>query len=243
VLVRSDWDARIFIEGIGEAERRLEVTPAIAGWGSLSVRSYTFRAGQTVDGESATDEMTMVLLSGAVTIEIDGPGGKQTWECMGRESVFDGAPYAIYLPPGYVYKTTVHADADCVYGRAPAEGLRSPRLIRPDELSTRTQGTGVQRTEIFSARITEHLQCEQVVLPPGQWLRPITGEAKTVEQVAYYRADPESGWGIQRLAGSDGTGQAVLVHNGDAVIVRDSPSETVAGPETMLYALIYTAIA
>ena len=71
-LIRSDWDARIWIEGVGEAERRLEVTPAIAGWERLSFRSYTFRAGQVIDGESASDEMSMVLLSGEVTIEIDG---------------------------------------------------------------------------------------------------------------------------------------------------------------------------
>src|SRR3712207_8395836 len=35
--VASDYDARVWIEGVGEAERRLEITPARAGWNYLSL--------------------------------------------------------------------------------------------------------------------------------------------------------------------------------------------------------------
>jgi 5-deoxy-glucuronate isomerase len=241
VLVRSDWNARVYLEGVGDAERRLEVTPAIAGWDTLSFRSYTFRAGQVIDGESATDEMTMVLLSGAVTIEIGGPGGKQTWECHGRASVFDGAPYAIYLPPGHVYTTTVHTDADCVYGRAPAEGRLPPRLIRPEELRTDVDAAGNQRTVIFFPNVTEHLQCAETILRPAQWSSGAGDGAQGVEQVSYFRADPETGWGMQRIQGRDGSAAGVLVRHGDAVIVRHAPSEVVSSPETTLYALTYLA--
>ena len=99
--VSSDWDARIWFEGTGWAERRLEVTPAIAGWDFLSFRTYTFRAGQVIDGESAGRR--------------DGDGacslGRSPWtspvqtgpipgRCRGRDDVFAGPPFALYLPPG-----------------------------------------------------------------------------------------------------------------------------------------------
>src|SRR3712207_9586104 len=84
--VASDYDARVWIQGVGEAERRLEITPARAGWNYLSFRSYTFRQGQVIEGESAGDEMCMGLLSGSVTMEAAG----QTWCCNGRPGVFDG---------------------------------------------------------------------------------------------------------------------------------------------------------
>jgi 5-deoxy-glucuronate isomerase len=247
-LVRSDWTATIFIEGAGECERRLEVTPAIAGWNYLSFRIYTFRAGQVIDGESAEDEMAMVLLSGHVTIEIAGPGGSATWECDGRESVFDGASYAIYLPPDHTYKTTVHADADCAYGRAPAEGRLTPRLFRPQETATVTTRTGTEVRRILSPGDTEHLLCQERMIEPGRWAgasphrHAVQNPPDEVhlEEVSYYRTDPADGWGVQVL-GSGDDGEAFLVRRGDAVIVRGVAHPVVAGPETRLYVLTYMA--
>lgn len=92
----SDYEARVWIEGVGDAERRLEITPARAGWDFLSFRTYTFRRGQVIAGESAGDEMCLVLLSGSITMET----AAQPWSCDGRASVFDRRPYAVSLPPG-----------------------------------------------------------------------------------------------------------------------------------------------
>jgi 5-deoxy-glucuronate isomerase len=249
-LVRSDWNATIYIEGAGDCERRLEVTPTIAGWDYLSFRTYTFRAGQVIDGESASDEMSMVLLSGRVTIEIAGSGGSETWECDGRETVFDGAPCAIYLPPGHTYKTTVHADADCAYGRAPAEGRLIPHLIRPQETTTTTTRTGGKVTRILSPGDTEHLLCQERVIEPGKWAgipphrhkiqNPPDEVGGYLEEVSYYRTDPVDGWGVQVLGTAD-DGEAFMVRHGDAVIVRGEAHPVVAGPETRLYALTYIA--
>ena len=239
VLIRSDWDATIWIEGAGDCERRLEVTPAIAGWAALSFRSYTFRAGQVIDGESATDEMAMVLLSGEVTIEIAGPGGggRQTWKCRGRADVFAGPPYAIYLPPGHTYRTTVLRDADCAYARAPAAGSRPPRLVRPEDPISRVDGAGNRVTRIFDPAHTEHLRCRETVIAPGAWAPPPPDDASG-EAVAYFRAEPEDGWGMQRLIDRD-RDVALTVRHGDAVIVRGGECPVVASPGTRLYALNY----
>jgi 5-deoxy-glucuronate isomerase len=249
-LIRSDWAARIWIEGVGEAERRLEVTPAIAGWRYLSFRSYTFRAGQVIDGESASDEMAMVLLSGAATIEIGGPGGAQTWACHGRSNLFDGAPFAIYLPPGHTYRTTVHADADCAYGRAPAQGLRSPRLIRPEETIDVTDAGGNRGRRILGPEVTEHLLCQETVIESTMWafVPPHRHGAddppreRYLEEAIYYRADPGNGWGLQRLDAPDaGIDVPLTVRHGDAVIVRGGHHPVVAAPGSRLYALSYLA--
>ena len=246
-LVRSDWNATIFIEGAGDCERRLEVTPAIAGWQYLSFRTYTFRAGQVIDGESAEDEMSMVLLSGRVTIEIDGPGGSATWECDGRASVFDGTPpYTIYLPPGHTYKTTVHADADCAYGRAPAEGNLTPKLVRPHETTIATTSDGGKVTRILSPGDTEHLLCQERVIEPRRWagIPPHRHAVENppdevyLEEVSYYRFEHDTGWAIQLLRSGDGD-EAFVLRHGDAVIVRGGEHPVAAGAR--LYALTYMA--
>lgn len=236
--VSSDWDARIWFEGTGWAERRLEVTPAIAGWDSLSFRTYTFRAGQMIDGESADDEMAMVLLSGAITMEVAGPGWSDVWEMRGRSDVFAGPPFALYLPPGHTYKLTVHADADCAYGRAPATGACPPRLVRPEDLVVAPAGPGSPHvTKIFGTDVAENLACSQVIIPAGGWAFAETSEHGAWNEVTYFRMKPESGWAVQRIIGPDGLDETFAVRHGDAVVVRGGEHPLVAGPGTDVYVL------
>lgn len=247
--VRSDWNARIWIDGVGEAERRLEITPAIAGWKYLSFRSYTFRQGQSIDGESAGDEMCMVLLSGSITFEAAG----QSWQCDGRSSVFGGLPYVVYLPPGQQYHMTVHADSDCAYGRAPAEGKFAPRLIRPEDVRVEIRGghnVTRQITHILDPGEAEKLLCVEVYTPSGNWSsypphkhdahRP--PEEVDLEEVYYYRVNPPDGWALQRLYTDDrGLDDVVLAQHGDAVMVRQGYHPVVAAPGYDVYYLNFLA--
>lgn len=233
--VSSDWDARIWFEGTGWAERRLEVTPAIAGWDFLSFRTYTFRAGQVIEGESATDEMAMVLLSGAISMGVAGPGWSDTWEMSGRDDAFAGPPFALYLPPGSTYKLTVHADADCAYGRAPAQGARPPRLIRPEDV-TIADSTPRERW-ILGRDVAERLICSELAIPMGAWAFTEGGSDGESNEVAYFRMNPESGWAVQRLIGADGLDETFTVRHGDAVVVRGGEHPVVAGPDGDVYVL------
>ena len=247
--IPSDWDARVWIEGVGEAERRLEITPAIAGWQYLSFRTYTFRQGQVIAGESAEDEMCMVLLSGAVTMEAAG----QTWVCDGRTGVFAGLPYAIYLPPGHTYKMTVHTDADCAYGRAPAEGKLRPRLITPDDVKVEIRGghnVTRQISHILDPGDAEKLLCVEVYTPSGNWSSypPHRHDVQNppddvyLEEVYYYRMQPEDGWALQRLYTDDrDLDEVVVAQHGDAVMIRRGYHPVVAAPGYDVYYLNFLA--
>ncbi len=243
--ISSDWHARIWIEGVGDAERRLEITPAIAGWQSLSFRTYTFRAGQVIDGESATDEMCMVLLAGSITMEAAG----QTWVCDGRASVFEGRPHVIYLPPGHTYRMTVHRDADCAYGRAPANGTLPARLITPEDVTIETRGEQNlthQVTRILGPGDAENLLCTEIIIPPRNWStfppdRPDPdrlADDVSSEAVAYYRMNPADGWALQRLSIPDqGPDVVIIAEHGDAMLIRRGSPPVVASPGSEVYAL------
>jgi 5-deoxy-glucuronate isomerase len=244
--VASDYHAKVYFEGIGEVERRLQVTPEIAGWDYLYFRSYTYRTGLHIHGESAGEEMVMVLLSGSVTMEVGG----QRWVMDGRKTVFDGRPYTIYLPPGCEYSMTVHSDADCAYSRASAEGRLKPRMIPPEALKVETvdsENGSRQVTHILDPGDAEKLMCVETHFRGGAWAdypahRHLSTDGAQVNAVQYYRFQPDNGWALQRLYTANGEmDEAVVVHNGDAVIIRDCFHPVVACPGVQAYFLNFLA--
>src|SRR5262249_22808134 len=79
-----------------------QVTPEAAGWRYLhfGVRAAPF-SSDTGDGEIA-----LVPLGGRCRVEAEG----EAWELGGRASVFDGMPWALYLPRDTAYR--VEGDAE-----------------------------------------------------------------------------------------------------------------------------------
>lgn len=240
--VASDWEARVTFGEAGAFERRLEVTPALMDWSYLSFRTYTFRSGESLPGESAEDEMAMVLLSGALTMEIAGPGGSERWELRSRDDVFSGAPAALYLPPHHTYRMTVHTDSDCAYGRAPASGTRRPRLVTPEE-TVEVEVDGAPVRVILSPESTERLVCYERVTPAGGWsdLAPHRHDGDgEVNEVAYHRM-ANAAWGVRRLYDEGSEGAAVVVRNGDAVPIRSEYRPLGASPSGPIYSLHFVA--
>ena len=202
--VSSDYNAKVFFEGIGEVERRLQVTPEIAGWDYLYFRSYTYRKGLHLHGESAGEEMVMVLLSGSVTMNVAG----ETWVMDGRKSVFDGMPFTIYLPPGYEYEMEVNSDCDCAYSRASAVGKFKPRMIPPEALKVEkklTENGEIKICHILEPGDAEMLLCLEANFQGGHWMdypphRHMANQGKQFNSVQYYRFEPSQGWALQRLS-------------------------------------------
>lgn len=254
--VASSWEARIFIEGVGEAERRLEITPKIAGWEELSFRTSTFRAGQVIAGESAADEVCMVLLSGSVAMEVAGAGFRETWALARPGGVFEDPPCAVCLPPDHTYTMTVHEDADCAYGRVPAAGTKAPRLIAANEGLDRTGmiQEGHNRHQhlhiVLKPGEAERLTCIETITPDGGWAHwprerhgaPDQVAASLVNEVNSYRVDEEGGYGLQRLRTHDpDRDDVVIVGHGDAVMVRHGSCPVTASPGARLWALSFRA--
>src|SRR5712691_154689 len=79
-----------------------DVTPESAGWDYLyfGVRSGTFES-DTGDGEIA-----LVPLSGGCGVEADGT----SYELGGRENVFAGMPWALYLPRDTPYRVEAEGE-------------------------------------------------------------------------------------------------------------------------------------
>src|SRR5207302_1262501 len=107
------------------------------------------------------------LLHGLPLVEAEG----ERWELGGRPSVFDGLPWALYLPREPTY--SVEGDGELAICGARCERRREPVLVRPEDVEVEVRGAGNATRQInhivkpeFPA---ERLLVVEVFTPSGNW--------------------------------------------------------------------------
>lgn len=183
----------------GEWER---VTPESAGWNHLS---FEVR-GAPYSGSSGETELALVVLGGHCTVEAEG----EPWELGGRANVFEGMPWALYLPRDTAYAVSGGPFELAVAG-ARCERRREPVLIRPEDVEIEVRGAGNATRQInhivkpeFPA---ERLLVVEVFTPAGNWSsfpphkhdedHP-PGEV-VLEETYYFRTARPEAFAFQRL--------------------------------------------
>jgi 5-deoxy-glucuronate isomerase len=214
-----------------------QVTPESAGWNHLyfGVRSGSFTSA-TGDGE-----VTLVPLAGRCTVDADGVN----YELGGRESVFAGMPWALYLPRDTDYR--VESDGEVAICGARCKRRREAVLIRPDDVEIEVRGAGNATRQInhivkpeFPA---ERLLVVEVFTPSGNWSsypphkhdedHP-PGEV-VLEETYYFKTD---GFAVQRLySPRHGLDVTETVRDGDLMLVPHGYHTTAAAHGYDLYYL------
>jgi 5-deoxy-glucuronate isomerase len=217
------------------ADGQLTVDPERAGWRYLSYSVLRIESDGRVVLGGEDDEIALVTLSGGVTIDVS----RQRYELPGRASVWEGKPWAFYLPPGS--PAIVHArggGAMLAVAAAPLSGRHAPSsrpiLIRPGDVAIEVRGAGNATRQINHIITPEfpadRLELVEVYTPSGNWsswpphkhdVDDMPTEA-VLEEIYYYRFRRREAWGIQRLYRRDGTRDALWpVHDGELVLVTD----------------------
>jgi 5-deoxy-glucuronate isomerase len=216
------------------------VTPESAGWQHLffGVRTGAFES-HTQDAEIA-----LVPLGGRCAVEAEG----ETWELGGRASVFDGMPWALYLPRDTSYR--VEAEGDVAICGARCERRRDPVLVRPEDVEVEVRGAGNATRQInhllkpeFPA---ERLLVVEVFTPSGNWSSypphkhdedDPPGEV-VLEETYYYRTADPAAFAVQRLySPRHGVDETVTVRDGDLMLVPFGYHTTAAAHGYDLYYL------
>jgi 5-deoxy-glucuronate isomerase len=217
-----------------------QVTPESAGWRHLAfgVRTGSF--------ESVTDdfEVALVPLSGRFRVTSDGT----TWELGGRENVFAGLPWALYLPRDSSYR--VDGEGELAICGARAERRREPQLVEPGDVEIEVRGAGNATRQInhllkpeFPA---ERLLVVEVFTPSGNWSsypphkhdedHP-PGEV-VLEETYYFRTPAPDAFAVQRLySPRHGLDLTATVHDGDLLLVPYGYHTTAAAHGYDLYYL------
>ena len=224
------------------------VDPASASWRYLSFRVERLQDGERVSRHTGGEELAFVPLGGRCAIESDG----QRWELGERASVFDGMPWALYLPPDTAYTLSALGNVEVAVSGAAADEQLEPRLVTPADVEIEVRGSGNATRQINHILKPEfpaqRLLVVEVFTPAGNWSsypphkhdedHP-PGEV-VLEEVYYYRTrrEPAGAFAVQRLySPQHGTDLTETVRDGDIMLVPHGYHTTAAAHGYDLYYL------
>jgi len=236
LLVRSeppDADGRV-----------LAVTPGSAGWRYVGFEVYRLTQGRRIARRSDSRESCLVVLSGRVHL---GAGGSE-WRDLGRDSVFDGPPTALYVPPGVEW--WAEGAAELAVCSAPADTGAELRLLPPDGVRHESRGAGGESREIdhilMEDEDAESLLVTEVITPAGHWSSYPPHKHDTddppretyLEETYYHRMRQPGGFAFQRIYTPDRSlDESLAPGDGDVVLVPRGFHPVAAGARHDLYYL------
>nr|WP_315224338.1 5-deoxy-glucuronate isomerase [uncultured Albidiferax sp.] len=210
----------------------VNVTPERAGWTHVGFRAVRLAAGETETVVTATRELCLVVLTGTVTVTVDG----QTFEKLGtRTSVFEEvSPAAVYVPGGKT--VVVRADTNAELGLCTAPAGDTPhavRVIDPSSMRRSVRGQGTNTRYVCDVLphddpTAAHLLVVEVLTPashsssypPHKHDIEQPPVETLLEETYYHRLNPPQGFAFQRVYTDDRTlDEACAVENHDVVMV------------------------
>lgn len=228
----------------GQDSCLVRVTPESAGWRYVSFAVYRL-AGTTFTQTLDDEETCVVILSGRATLAA---GGTEWLDVGVRDTVFDGPPAALYVPPGVGW--SIEGTGEVAVCSAPAATGAALRLIDPADVRHETRGSGGEAREInhilMEDEPAESLLITEVVTPAGHWssFPPHKHDVDDppnetyLEETYYHRLRPANGFAFQRIYTEDRSlDEAVGVEDGDVVLVPRGFHPVVAGARHDLYYL------
>jgi len=216
------------------------VTPEAAGWRHLSFRVVR----DAEEGSTGEEEVCLVPLGGECVVE----AGGERFELGGREDVFAGMPWALYLPRETAYRLRSRGDVAVCGARC--ERRRVPVLVRPGDVEVEVRGAGNATRQInhilppeFPA---ERLLVVEVFTPSGNWSSypphkhdedEPPGEV-VLEETYYFRTPDPAAFAVQRLySPRHGLDLTETVRDGDLMLVPYGYHTTAAAHGYDLYYL------
>ena len=159
-----------------------------------------------------------------------------------RKNVFDGLPYALYLPTGNEAVFTAETTCEIAECRAPSEARLQPKLITPSDVVSGLRGGGNASRQIVDvitpAFPADKLMVIEVYTPGGNWSSypPHKHDVHNppaevdLDEIYYYRLRQPDGFAMQHLySGKHGADQTLKVKDGDTVLVHSGFHPVVAG--------------
>lgn len=230
----------------GDSQVINRVTAEDAGWDLLNMEVRRLGRGESWTHNTEGFEVVMVVLSGKCGVT----SNRGDWPEVGRRmSVFEGMPWALYLPRNTKFTlTALTEDVEIAHAWVPLDDIETgedhePRLVTPDDVTIEQRGghhASRQINSIIPPGFGCHrLVCVEVFTPHGNWSSYPPhkhDEHKTdaagnvieadLEEFYYYKIKNAEGKGngyaIQRVYTDDRSlDETVTAHDNDIVLVPE----------------------
>ena len=216
----------------GAGREIVAVTPEAAGWTHVGFRAVRLSAGDSETLETGARELCVVVLGGAVDVDVDG----EVHAGLGnRRDVFDDAPpAAIYVPGGCRVRISAHGNAEVALCSAPAGPVpRRVRVIPPGTMRRSVRGQGTNQRFVCDILphddpTAAHLLVVEVrtpashssSYPPHKHDTEAPPGETQLEETYYHRLHPAQGFAFQRVYTDDRSlDEACAVEDHDLVMV------------------------
>ena len=233
-----------------EAGELLSVPREQAGWDWMSFFVHRLQPGGVLRAYTDHEEAAFVLLSGICRVD----WGKGANRIGKRRNVFDGFPYALYLPAENETVFTAETTCEIAECRAPSEARLQPKLITPSDVASNLRGGGNTSRQILDvippAFPADKLMVIEVYTPGGNWSSypPHKHDVHNppaevdLDEIYYYRIRQPEGFALQHLySGMHAGDQTLKPKDGDTVLVHSGYHPVVAGPGYDVYYLNFLA--
>jgi len=217
------------------------------GYEHLRFQTRKMAAGEHYAEDTGGNELAIVVLGGRCSVEC----AHVAWRNVGgRAHVFDGKPFAMYVPIKTRFVITAETDCDLAFCYCVATQSHPPRLITPDEVEVEIRGGGNATRQInhiikpeFPA---DRILVVEVYTPSGNWssypphkhdVHNPPGEVD-LEEIYYYRIDRPEGYAIQKIYTADRRIDSTLsVRDGELVLIPEGYHPVVAAHGYNVYYL------
>ena len=231
----------------------LQLSPGDAGWDYLHFSAVQLRRAEEWSFETGACELALVVLGGTCRVE----SNYGSWMEVGRRAnVFEGMPYALYLPRQARFTVTASSESlDFACGWCLAEQDYPARLITPQEVEMEIRGAN-NATRQINKMIPPGFPCSRIVMvevytPGGNWSsypphkhdEHIIDEQGSLleadlEEIYFYKMRRPEGFAYQRIYTGDGRrDELILARDSHLVLSPEGYHPVVAAPGCDCYYL------
>tara|TARA_B100001964_G_scaffold233649_1_gene291221 strand:- start:90 stop:977 length:888 start_codon:yes stop_codon:yes gene_type:complete len=191
----------------------LDISPELAGWDFISFQVRKLVQGSCWTFATGNNELAFVNLTGRYRVE----SSRGQWTGIGgRNTVFESAAHALYLPRNTEFTVTAEQPGEFAVAWVPATQDHDPWLIQPEQVAS-----GIRGGDNVSRQINDLLPPEspveklvlvEVYTPSGNWSsypphkhdRHIEDQhgkliEADLEEVYFYKIDRPEGYAYQRI--------------------------------------------
>ncbi|MBS1956128.1 MAG: 5-deoxy-glucuronate isomerase [Cyanobacteria bacterium SZAS-4] len=207
------------------------------GWKSLNMQVRRLSRGEQIwCHETGENELVLVVLAGRCTVR----SNKGNWLELGRRaSVFEGMPYALYLPRHCEFELAAQTDhVEVAAAWTPTDEDHPAQLITPEQSKIEIRGGGNATRQINSivppGFDCHKLVCVEVFTPGGNWssypphkhdlhkeVQDQLVEAD-LEEIYFYKFNRKGAFACQRVYTDDRSlDESIVATNNDVVLIPE----------------------
>ncbi len=220
------------------------------GDGDLKLTEFgilSLKAGKSYSFDAAGYETALVVLGGKCSVE----GEKFSFKDVGgRKDVFSGKPHTVYIPSGLAFMVKAASDVEIAWTAAPSDLEAEPYVITPEQVKEVHIGKDSYERDAYlmltDACPSRHFYIGEAFVGPGKQASfpPHRHEKDNppteidMEEVYFFRFNPEQGYGIQSIYTDDlSIDFSCRVRNNDATLIPRGYHPVVNSPGYTMYYL------